>query len=166
MRRRNNQKQVKEEIAEIQPRLGTGKWKVVLGGISVIALGIGLSLTGVLPGIVGAQAASSSSIEVAEDIQVLELERLTVNLADKGDRHLARVGVAFVVDADVDLEAVRGRVPLFRNAVLPLLMKRTAEQMKSAEAFEELRISLTTASEKIYPKSDVRKVLITELIVQ
>lgn len=103
--------------------------------------------------------------EELEDGAVVDLEPLTTTTGHSGLRH-ARVAMSIVLVDGVDPEEVRPKVSLLRDALLQHVSRMGPDEIRSEEGSEQLRESLTADAHDIWGEDLVRRVLLTELLVQ
>lgn len=144
---------------------GGGKRKTLLIAafvlVAVLAGVGGFLLTG---GSAEAEAAAPTE-PPAEDGAVLDVAEMTANLAGP-EVHYAKLSFAAVLIAGADEAAVAERFPLLRDAAITELSTFQVEHLRTTEGMEELRKRLTARAQAVYPDGEVRRVVLTELVVQ
>jgi flagellar protein FliL len=100
-----------------------------------------------------------------EDGEIIRLEPLTTTLGESTLRH-ARVAMAVVLAADEDPVEAALKAPELQDALLREVAKMDADELRSAEGSERLRQQLTSDAKRIWGEEVVRRVLLTELLVQ
>ena len=99
------------------------------------------------------------------DGEIVVLEPLTTTVGEASLQH-ARVTLAVVLTGDADPTVVEERVALLQDALLRDIAHLDAEELRSAEGSDGLRQRLSAQAQEIWGKEVVRRVLITELLVQ
>lgn len=99
------------------------------------------------------------------DGEVVSLTPLTTTLGEKSLRH-ARITLAVVLHERVDPEVVPGRAPLLEDALLREVAKMDMDRLRSSEGSDALRQRLSEAAQEIWGEEVVRRVLLTELLIQ
>jgi flagellar basal body-associated protein FliL len=132
-----------------------------VGGVLLLAVGYFVFLGG------GGEAddAAAPTTTVVVDGPVIEAEQMTINLADEDPRY-ARLKFAVVLPEGGDAAAVGERFPMLKDAVLDVVVRYTAEDMRSADILETLRGEFSAKARNVWPDGEVLRVLITELLVQ
>lgn len=100
-----------------------------------------------------------------QDGEIIALEPLTTTLGEATLRH-ARVAMAVVLVEGVDPVAAEPRTPELQDALLREVAQMDADELRSAEGSERLRQQLTRDAKEIWGDEVVRRVLLTELLVQ
>lgn len=132
------------------------RW-LVLGGLAVVlALAAGWWLFGT------ADAAEDAD---AADGEIVALPSMTTTVGEQGLAH-ARVGLAVVLDEDADPAVVEPRQALLQDALLQHISSLDADSVRSAEGSEQLRKALSERAREIWGEDVVRRVVMTELMVQ
>lgn len=100
-----------------------------------------------------------------QDGEVVVLEPLTTTLGESSLRH-ARVNLAVVLAAGEDVEVVGTKAPILQDALLREVAQMDADELRSSSGSEALRVRLSDEAREIWGEDIVRRVLITELLVQ
>ena len=100
-----------------------------------------------------------------QDGEVVVLEPLTTTLGESSLRH-ARVSLAVVLAEGEDVEGVGAKAPILQDALLREVAQMDADQLRSSSGSEALRVRLSEQAQEIWGENVVRRVLITELLVQ
>lgn len=100
-----------------------------------------------------------------EDGEVVVLEPLTTTLGESSLRH-ARVNLAVVLVGGEDPEVVEAKAAILQDALLREVARMDADQLRSSEGSDRLRDRLTREAHEIWGDEVVRRVLLTELLVQ
>ena len=100
-----------------------------------------------------------------QDGEVVVLEPLTTTLGESSLRH-ARVNLAVVLSEGEDVEVVGTKAPILQDALLREIAQMDADQLRSSSGSEALRVRLSEQAREIWGDEVVRRVLITELLVQ
>lgn len=103
--------------------------------------------------------------EEPEDGEIIRLEPLTTTLGEATLRH-ARVAMAVVLVEGEDPVEAELKAPELQDALLREVATMDADELRSAEGSERLRQQLTTDARRIWGDEVVRRVLLTELLVQ
>lgn len=96
----------------------------------------------------------------------LRLPDFVVHLRDEDSERYARVSFEMEVQDEKAKEAVTARLPQIRDAFLAYLSDRTADQLRGSDAISRVKGTLTEKLAEIAPGVPVRKLFVTELIVQ
>lgn len=99
------------------------------------------------------------------DGPIVPLEPLTTTVGEDGIHH-ARVSVAVVLTVRADPEEIEPRVPLLKDALLKEVSATDADTIRSAEGSDRLRARLSEQARDIWGEEVVRRVVLTELLVQ
>lgn len=99
------------------------------------------------------------------DGEVVVLEPLTTTLGEANLRH-ARVNLAVVLHEGQDPEVVGTKAPILQDALLREVAQMDADQLRSSSGSEALRVRLSDEAREIWGEEVVRRVLLTELLVQ
>lgn len=105
------------------------------------------------------------------DGEIVDVGTLTVNVigAKKGTSDYARVGLAVVLPSDAEATAVAdvtAKLPLLRDASITTVAAFQADTLRTPEGHELLRQALSDVADELYGAGTVRRVVLTELIVQ
>jgi flagellar protein FliL len=96
----------------------------------------------------------------------LRLPDFVVHLRDADNERFARVSFEMEVQDEKAKEAVAARMPQIRDAFLSYLSDRTAEELRGSDAIGRVKGALTQKLAEIAPGFPVRKLYVTDLIVQ
>ena len=99
------------------------------------------------------------------DGEIVPLEPLTTTVGENGIHH-ARVGIAIVLTVDASAEDVTPRTALLKDSLLRQVAAMDANTVRSAEGSDQLRAELTATAREIWGDEVVRRVVLTELLVQ
>lgn len=110
-------------------------------------------------------AAEGGEPEEFEDGDVIDLEPMTATVGENGLRHV-RVAMSIVLVDGVGPDEVRPRTALLRDELLQHVATTDADQIRTEEGSNALRRSLTDAAHDIWGEDTVRRVVLTELLVQ
>lgn len=100
-----------------------------------------------------------------QDGEVVVLEPLTTTLGESSLRH-ARVNLGVVLVEGQEPELVETKAAILQDALLREVARMDADQLRSSSGSEGLRQRLTEEAHGIWSEEVVRRVLITELLVQ
>jgi flagellar basal body-associated protein FliL len=109
--------------------------------------------------------ADAAEDPTALDGEIVELPAMTTTVGERGIQH-ARVGLAVVLTEDADPADIEHRLPLLQDALLRELARLDADEVRSSEGSDRLRESLSQKAKEIWGADVVRRVLLTELMVQ
>lgn len=101
----------------------------------------------------------------AVDGAIVPLEPLTTTLGEAGLRH-ARISVALVLADGESPSVVAPKQALLLDAVLREVARMDGDHLRSAEGSDQLRERLSGAAQDIWGEEVVRRVVLTELLVQ
>ena len=99
------------------------------------------------------------------DGEIVVLEPLTTTLGEANLRH-ARVTMAVVLTEGEPAELVARHAPLLQDALLREVAAMDADELRSSQGSETLRARLNTEAKSIWGEEVVRRVLLTELLMQ
>lgn len=101
----------------------------------------------------------------AQDGEVVVLDPLTTTMGESSLRH-ARVNLAVVLAEGEEVEVVGTKAPILQDALLREIAQMDADELRSSSGSEALRVRLSEQAREIWGEEVVRRVLITELLVQ
>lgn len=153
-----------DAVAPAPARAGSGRLRMIalLVVVAVLAAAGAFTAMRLLAGPSVAAAA-----EPAEPVEgaVVDVAEMTATLA--GDPpHLARVGIAVVLEESADEAAVSPRFALLRDATVSELTRSPAPELMTSDGVDSLRDRLTARAQDIYPDGEVLRVVLTELVIQ
>jgi flagellar FliL protein len=157
-------------MAEEEEAKGGGKKKllmIVLPAVLVLAGGGYFMMGG--SGDAEAAEAEAAAAAAAEEVvegEVIEVGKMTVNLADEDELRYARVGIAVVLSATADSAVVGTKIPLVQDSAITVIAGMTSGELRSPAGIETLRSMLTADAQEIFPDGDVVRVVLTEMIIQ
>ena len=99
------------------------------------------------------------------DGEIVTFDPLTTTLGLATTSH-ARVAMAVVLVEGADPHEVEAKKPLLQDALLQEVAQMNADALRSAEGSAELRRALTADAKEIWGDEVVRRVVLTELLVQ
>lgn len=100
-----------------------------------------------------------------EDGEIVMLEPMTTTTGEDTLRH-ARVGIAIVLVDGEDPEVIEPRLALLQDALLREVAAMSADQLRSVEGSEQLRQRLSQHAIDIWGEEVVRRIVLTELLLQ
>ncbi|MFA9430917.1 flagellar basal body-associated protein FliL [Egicoccus sp. AB-alg2] len=109
--------------------------------------------------------AAAEEPPAAADGEIVALDPLTTTLGVDSPSH-ARVSLAIVLVEGADPAAIQPRTPLLQDALLREVSGMRADQLRSSEGSDQLRAALTKDAKKIWGDDVIRRVVLTELLVQ
>lgn len=109
--------------------------------------------------------AGDETVPEAADGEIVALEPLTTTLGVSSPSH-ARVSLAIVLTEDADPAVIDARKALLQDALLQEIAVMDADLLRSAEGSSQLRTALTEDAQTIWGDDVIRRVLLTELLVQ
>lgn len=98
------------------------------------------------------------------DGDIVTLEPMTTTVGEASMHH-ARVAVAVVLAQGEDPEIVPPRAPLLQDALLRELARMDGPRVRSAEGSDALRAALSAEAKEIWGDEVVRRVVLTELLI-
>jgi len=107
----------------------------------------------------------SSTNAEPSDGDILVLAPLTATTGNDALRH-ARVSLGVVSTKGTDIEALEGKVPLLKDALLEEISAMDADYLRSESGSRRLRERLTGAAHDIWGTEKARRVILTELLIQ
>lgn len=99
------------------------------------------------------------------DGPIVPIEPLTTTTGNDSLRH-ARIGMAVVLAEGQDAEVVSERLPLLQDALLREIAGMSADELRSIDGSEGLRVRLSNHARDIWGEEVVRRVVLTELLLQ
>ena len=99
------------------------------------------------------------------DGEVVVLPALTTTTGNSTLRH-ARIALGIVLVDGEDPEVVDRMIPLLQDALLREIAEMDADQLRSPDGSDQLRRQLTADAHDIWGEELVRRVILTELLVQ
>ncbi|MTV27335.1 flagellar basal body-associated FliL family protein [Nitriliruptoraceae bacterium ZYF776] len=99
------------------------------------------------------------------DGPIVALDPLTTTTGEASLRH-ARVAMSLVLVEGADPVAVTDRAPLLQDALLREVARMDGDELRSAEGSDALRAHLTEAAQGIWDEGEVKRVVLTELLIQ
>jgi len=99
------------------------------------------------------------------DGEVVVIEPMTTTTGNASLRH-ARISMGIVLVEGVPVEAVTAKLPLLQDALLQAVAEMDSEQLRSLEGSDALRQQLSREAIDIWGEEVVRRVVLTELLVQ
>ncbi len=142
---------------ELDGQKGGGKGKIVLLLVAVLLLSVGG----------GGWWFFLAEREPAPpgEGEVLVLPALTTTTGNNTLRH-ARISLGIVLVEGEDPEALEPKVPILQDALLQEVAEMDADQLRSPAGSDQLRQQLTADAHDIWGEEVVRRVILTELMVQ
>lgn len=113
----------------------------------------------------GKKDGAGNMAEELREGEVVEVEPLTVNLAEPG-LHYARVGLGLVLVEGADGGEVTARLALLKDALISTVASFGSRTLVTVEGQEKLRRALTRVAHEVYGEDTVLRVVLTELVVQ
>ena len=99
------------------------------------------------------------------DGEVVVLPALTTTTGNSTLRH-ARISLGIVLVEGEDPAVVDRQIPLLQDALLRGVAEMDADQLRSPDGADQLRRQLTADAHEIWGEEVVRRVILTELLVQ
>lgn len=99
------------------------------------------------------------------DGEIVTLEPLTTTLGVDSPSH-ARVSLAVVLTESADPTVIDARKALLQDALLQEIAVMDADHLRSAEGSDQLRVALTADAKAIWGEDVIRRIVLTELLVQ
>jgi flagellar basal body-associated protein FliL len=100
-----------------------------------------------------------------QDGEVVVIEPMTTTTGNASLRH-ARIGMGIVLVEGALPEELTPKLPLLQDALLQAIAEMDAEQLRSLEGSDGLRERLSREAIEIWGEEVVRRVVLTELLVQ
>lgn len=149
---------IEVEDPELEDEEGAGGPPVVIIAVAVVVL---LALAG------GGWWFFLADREPAppSDGEVLVLPSLTTTTGNSTLRH-ARISMGIVLVDGEDPDVLERKIPILQDALLREVAEMDADQLRSPEGSDRLRRQLTADAHEIWSEEVVRRVILTELLVQ
>ncbi|HXF73247.1 MAG TPA: flagellar basal body-associated FliL family protein [Actinomycetota bacterium] len=146
---------------------GGGKrgWKRRLVVLAVILATMAAGSSVLLGGAAEDREAGADVAQESKEGEVIEVEPLTVNLAEPG-LHYARVGLGLVLAEGANAEEVTARLALLKDVLISTVASFRSRTLVTVAGQEELRRALTRVAHEVYGEGTVLRVVLTELVVQ
>ncbi|CAA9890993.1 Flagellar protein FliL [Candidatus Methylobacter favarea] len=159
----------------------TGKKKkfskkiVVIGGIALLVLLIGggaafFFLKGTPVPAAVEKSASHEEEEAGEKLYYDMSNPFIVNFPKDSSAKLMRISVAFLVEGQETIDALKKHEPMVRNNLLMLMSAQQADELKNREGKEKLRSAMlrevTEVLMKMAGKSHIKEVFFTSFVMQ
>jgi flagellar basal body-associated protein FliL len=142
------------QLEEAPPR--RRRLPLVLALLLVLAVGAGAAWYLLIDG---------DDVDPSElDGQIVALPPMTTTVGEASMHH-ARVAVAVVLSHGQDPSVVEMRAPLLQDALLRELAGMDGPTVRSAEGSDALRAALSREAEDIWGDDVVRRVILTELLI-
>jgi flagellar basal body-associated protein FliL len=109
--------------------------------------------------------AEADEAPVESDGAIVPVPPMTTTVGESHLHH-ARVGLGVVLTQDADPEALEPRIPLLQDALLREMATMSAYELRGAEGSAALRARLGDEARAIWGEDVVRRVILTELLVQ
>lgn len=138
----------------------TGRGRKLLLAVLVIAVAVAAAWFFLLREVPEAAA----DVEV-EDGLIVGLDPLTTTTGEAARQH-ARVAMSLVLAEGITADVVTDRAPLLQDALLREVARMDGDELRSAAGSDQLRAELTAAAQGIWTEGEVRRVVLTELLVQ
>ena len=113
-----------------------------------------------------AEAEAAAADEEVVEGEVIEVGKMTVNLADEEELRYARVGIAVVLSETADSAVVGTKIPLVQDAAITVIAGMSSDDLRTPSGIEALRSTLTARAVEMFPDGDVVRVVLTEMIIQ
>jgi flagellar basal body-associated protein FliL len=149
------------EDVEVKKK-GKGKLFGIIGGVVVLLGAVYFLFIG---GGGGEDAAGATATTVPPEGTVIEVDEMTVTLADEPVRY-ARVQFGVVLPEGGDSAVVGDRIPLLKDAALQVISGYTASDLIGPESLSHLRDDLTGTALEVFADGEVLRVVVTEVLVQ
>lgn len=169
----------KEKKPEAPKASGKGKW-VAVGVIALVLVGAssaaGAVVAPMLQKPTSAAKADKKPGEEEEDdeetkepptLETLPLDSIVIDVrSDQGEVHHLKIGIALEIKVKVGEEELKGFVPRARDAAITYLRSLSPTDVTSSQRFEPMRKELQDRIIKAVGKKFVKKILITDFVVQ
>ncbi len=103
--------------------------------------------------------------EPPADGEVVVLPSLTATTGNATLRH-ARIAIGIVLVEGEETVVVDQKIPLLQDALLREIAQMDADELRSPDGSDQLRRQLTADAHEIWGEEVVRRVILTELLVQ
>lgn len=146
------------------------KKKKMIGGV----IAAGLIYRFVLSG--GAEEPAPEALAaVAEEVappadegEILAIPEMTLNLADEETPRFARIGVAVVLELDVDPVVAGTKLPLVQDVVVRIVSAMTYDELRAPGAKDELKELISEQAREEFNTETVSmtRILFTSFVMQ
>jgi flagellar basal body-associated protein FliL len=164
---------------EEAPKSG-GKGRIIaIGVIGIILVGASSAAGAVVAPMFAKPTAAHADKKPAEEeddeeetkevptVETLPLDAIVVDVrGENGEVHHLKIGIALEIKVKVGEEELKGFVPRARDAAITYLRSLTPADVTSNQRFEALRKELSDRIIKAIGKKFVKKILITDFVVQ
>lgn len=105
--------------------------------------------------------------EAVEDVDgaIVPVEPMTTTVGHSALRH-ARVSIGVVLVNDTAPDVIAPKLPLLQDALLREMAALSADELRTVEGSDGLRTRLSAEARAIWGDDLVRRVILTELLVQ
>ncbi len=112
---------------------------MIVAGVLLIGASVGITMLLLGGGDKGEEAAEETAEEKPSKPLYLPLEKITVNLSQKGPARFLQVEMQVMAFDQATLDAVTEHMPVIRNDILVLLASQPFETLSTQEGKEQLR---------------------------
>jgi flagellar protein FliL len=109
--------------------------------------------------------AAADEVPVDVDGPIVAVPAMTTTVGQSSLHH-ARVSLAVVLTDGADPDDITPRLPLLQDALLQEMATVSADELRSADGSAALRSRLSDQARDIWGEDVVRRVILTELLVQ
>ena len=97
---------------------------------------------------------------------VFPLDSFIVNLSDQGGKRYLRVTLGLELADPKFAEELTKRLPQIRDSILMILPSRKVDELQTTEGKNLLRTEIITNLNELFGKEIVKKIYITEFVIQ
>jgi flagellar FliL protein len=97
---------------------------------------------------------------------VFSLDSFIVNLSDQGGKRYLRITLGLELDDAKSTEELTKRLPQIRDSILMVLPSRKVEELQTTEGKNSLRTEIISKLNELLGKEIVKKIYITEFVIQ
>jgi flagellar protein FliL len=97
---------------------------------------------------------------------VFSLDSFIVNLSDQGGKRYLRITLGLELDDAKSTEELTKRLPQIRDSILMVLPSRKVEELQTTEGKNSLRTEIISKLNELFGKEIVKKIYITEFVIQ
>ncbi len=115
-----------------------------------------------------AAVAEEEVIVNAEEGEILAIPEMTLNLADTDELHFARIGIAVVLELEVDPVIAGTKLPIVQDVVVQIVGDMTFDELRRPGAKEELKELISQRAREEFNTETVSmtRIVFTSFVMQ
>jgi flagellar basal body-associated protein FliL len=156
----------KENDEEAEAAAAAAKKKKMIGGVVAAGLIYRFVLSGGAEEPAPEALAAVAEEAVIEEGEILAIPEMTLNLADTDELHFARIGLAVVLQAEVDPVIAGTKLPIVQDVVVQTVGDMTFDELRAPGAKEALKELLSEQSREAFNGETVSRIVFTSFVMQ